>query len=140
MAAITYSNSFAVDLAHKVHDLETDQLAVALTTNANAPTAADGQLSDITQIAYTNLSSRNITTSTSATITTNDYGLACANLTLTASGGAVATWRWIVVYNDTAANDEIIGFIDAGEDKTLADGSSFTINFSDDNLVELTVT
>lgn len=139
MATLTPVNTLMRDLAHGVHDFETDSLVLALTTDANAPAATDATLSDITQIAYTNLSARAITVSSSAVATTNDYALALSDLTLTASGGAVATFRHGVIYNDTAAGDELVGFFDFGADVTLADGESRTIQFSDDNALELTV-
>ncbi len=63
MATYNKFNSFVEALAEKVHNLGSDQLVVALTNSA--PSASNTQLSDITQITYTNLSSRNITTSSS---------------------------------------------------------------------------
>jgi hypothetical protein len=49
---------------------------------------------------------------------------------LTASGGAVAPFRYVIIYNDTAANDELICYFDYGSDLTLADGESLTLDFS----------
>lgn len=132
MATPVAFNNFMHDLAEGVHDLDSNQLAVALTTNANAPAGANSTLSDLTEIAYTNLSSRNLTTSTSGVFNTNDYQLQIANLTLTASGGAVATFRHVSVYNDTATGDPLMFYLDLGSDITLADGDSITINFADE--------
>lgn len=131
MPAFNKINSFVEAIAEKVHNLGSDQIVAALTTNANAPVATNTQLSNITQIAYTNLSSRNITTSTSAQ-TTGTYKLVLADLVLTASG-AVATFRHILLYNDTATNDELIGWYDYGSDVTLANGETFTIDFDGTN-------
>lgn len=63
MATFNKINSFVEDLAEKVHNLGSDQLAVALTAAANAPVATNTVLANLTQIVYTNLSSRNVTTS-----------------------------------------------------------------------------
>jgi hypothetical protein len=91
MATFNKFQQFIEDAAHGVHDLESDQLVVALM--AAAPdAAADAVLADITEISYTNLSSRNITTSAS-TQTTGTYKLTLTDLVLTASG-AVATAIW----------------------------------------------
>ena len=46
-----------------------------------------------------------------------------------ASGGAVAPFRYVVVFNQTAPNDELVAFFDKGEEVTLADGETFTVNF-----------
>lgn len=130
MASFVKFNTFVEDLAEKVHNLGADQLVVALTNTA--PTAAtDGQLSDITQITYTNLSSRNVTTSTSAQ-TSGTYKLVCADLVLTASG-SVGPFRYVVLYNDTATNDELIGYYDYGSSISLSSGETFTIDFDGTN-------
>ena len=134
MATYTKFNQFVGDLAHKVHDLETDQLVVALCASANAPVATNSVLADLTEISYTNLSSRNITTTSSAQ-TSGTYKLTLTDLVLTASGGSVATFRYVVIYNDTPTSpaDPLIAFYDHGSDVTLADGESFTIDFDGSN-------
>lgn len=131
MATFNKINSFVEAVMEKVHNLQSDTLTVALTTNANAPVASNTQLSNITPIAYTNLSARVITVSTSAQ-TSGTYKLVLADLVLTASG-AVATFRHVLIYNDTATNDELIGWIDYGSDVTLASGETFTIDFDGTN-------
>lgn len=128
MAAFTKFNSFVEAVAEKKHNLGSDQLVIALCAAANAPVAGNSVLADLTVIAYTNLSSRNLTTSSSAQ-TSGTYKLVLADLTLTASGGAVAAFQYIVIYNDTATNDELIGFYDRGSALTLADGESVVLNF-----------
>ena len=55
------------------------------------------------------------------------------DLTLSASGGSVATFRYIVIYNDTATNDELIGYYDYGSDVTLASGHNLIIDFDGSN-------
>jgi hypothetical protein len=130
MATITEFNQFSEDLPHGVHDFETDQLTVALCAAANAPVATNSVLANLTEISYTNLSSRNITTTTSEG-SDGSYELVLADLTLTASGGSVAAFRYVVIYNNTPTSpaDPLIGFYDYGSDLTLADGDSFILNF-----------
>lgn len=132
MATYTKFFPFVEALAEKKHNLGSDQLKVALCASANAPAQANGVLTDLTEINYTNLSSRNITT-TSSSQSSGTYKLVLQDLTLSASGGAVAAFRYVVIYNDTATNDELIGFYDYGTDLTLADGESLLINFDDSN-------
>jgi hypothetical protein len=129
MAAFTKFNSFVEALAEKSHNLGSDQLTVALTSVA--PSASNSVLTDLTQIAYTNLSSRNVTTSTSAQ-TSGTYKLVCTDLVLTASG-TVETFRYVVLYNNTATNDELIGYWDYGSSVTLLNTETFTIDFDGTN-------
>lgn len=131
MATFNKFNSFVEAAMEKVHNLGSDQLVVALTAAANAPVATNTVLANLTQITYTNLSSRNVTTSSSAQ-TSGTYKLVLTDLVLTASG-AVGPFRYVVLYNDTATNDELIGWWDYGSDVTLANGETFTIDFDGTN-------
>ena len=108
-----------------IHNLGSNQLKVALTNTA--PSAANAVLTDISEVSYTNCSTRNITTSTSAQ-TSGTYKLVCADLVLTASG-AVGPFRYIVLYNDTAASKNLIAYYDYASSVTLANGDTFTIDF-----------
>lgn len=132
MATFNKFNSFVEALAEGKHDLGSDQIKVALCAPANSPVAGNSTLSDLTEIAYTNLSAREVTTVSSAQ-SGGTYKLTLQDLTLTASGGPVAEFRYIVLYNDTAANDELIGWYDYGSGLTLANGESLTIDFDGSN-------
>jgi hypothetical protein len=125
MATYNKFNPFLEALAEKVHNLGADTLAVALSNTA--PSASNGVLADIVQIDHTNLSSRSLTT-TSSSQTNGVYSLVVADKVLTASG-PVPTFRYVIVYNDTAPNDELICFYDYGAGTTLASGETFTIDF-----------
>lgn len=129
MATFNKFQQFSEDVAHGVHDLGSDQLAVALCAAANAPEATDAVLADLTQITYTNLSSRNITTASSGQ-TTGTYALALTDLVLTASG-SVGPFRYAVIYNDTPTSpaDPLVGYYDYGSEVTLANGETFTLDF-----------
>jgi hypothetical protein len=131
MATYNKFNSFVEAIAEKIHNLGADVLTVFLTTNANTPVAGNTQLSNITQISYTNLSTRVIATSSSAQ-TGGTYKLILTDLVLTASG-AVATFRMVGIYNETATNDELVCWFDYGSDVTLANGETFTIDFDGTN-------
>jgi len=130
MATFTKFNSFVEALAEKTHNLGSDTLKVALTNSA--PVAGNTVLANITEIAYTYCSARTLTVSSSSQ-TSGTYKLVVADLVLTASGGSVGPFRYLVIYNDTATNDELICFFDYGSNVTLTDGSSITLDFSASN-------
>jgi hypothetical protein len=104
-----------------------DTFVIALTPTASAPVATNSVLADLTQISYTNLSARTLTTS-SSTQTTGTYSLVIADLTLTASGGAVAAFRYVVTYDDTPSSpaDPLVCWHDYGSSVTLNDTETFT--------------
>lgn len=130
MATFQKFDCFVENLAEKVHNLGADQLAVALCAAANAPIASNTVLANLTPIAYTNLSTRNVVTVSSAQ-TSGVYKLTLTDLVLSASGGSVAPFRYVVLYNDTPTSpaDPLIGWYDYGSDLTLASGESLTVDF-----------
>jgi hypothetical protein len=132
MASFVKFQPFVENLAEKVHNLGADQLKIALTNSA--PSAANAVLADITEISYTNCSSRNVTTSSSAQ-TSGTYKLVCADLTLTAAGGSVGPFRYVVLYNDTPTSpaDPLIGYWDYGSAITLLDTETFLVDFDGTN-------
>ena len=142
MTAITKAEGFVEHKNHGVHNFSSDQLVIALsntdpsseTTNPLVGIAANAVMSNVTEIDYTNLSPRNITT-TSSIHTSGTYKLTLTDLILTASGGSVGPFRWVYVYNDTPTSpaDPILGVYDYGSSITLSDGETFTVDFDDAN-------
>ena len=128
MATYTKFQQFVEDLAHGVHDLETDAITVALSNTA--PSASDDvKLTDIATIATTNLDSVTLTVSGSSQ-TSGTYKLVVADKTLTASG-AVPAFQYVIIYNDTATDDPLICFFDYGSEVTLAKDDTFKLDFGD---------
>ena len=139
MASFNKVNDAVLNMVHNM-DLESDQFFAALSNTApasetsNPASDGNGILGNVTEITYTNLSSRNITT-TSSTQTSGTYKLVLADLTVTASGGSVGPFQYLYIYNDTVTSpaDPILGYYDYGSALTLNDGDSFTFNFDDSN-------
>lgn len=131
MASFNKFNQFVQDLSHKVHNLSSDQLVVALSNSA--PVATNSVLADIAEISYTNLSSRNVTTS-SCLQTLGTLKLILANTILTAAG-PVATFRYVILYNSvpTSPMKPLIGFWDYGSAVNLTNGNTFTITWDASN-------
>lgn len=133
--AFTKINSFVENLAQKKIDLSGTGLTIALTDTPH--TATWDELADLTQISYTNLSSRVITVS-SCTQTSGTLKLVCADLVLTASG-TVPQFRYVYIYDDASTGDKLIGYYDIGEEINLLNGYTYTIDFDATNGV-LTIT
>ena len=131
MAVYNKFDQFTEDKAKGVHTLGTDQLVVFLTNTL--PVRTNSVLLNITEIDYTNLSSRNITT-TSATQTNGTFKLVLEDLVLTASG-VVPTFRYVGVYNDTPTSpaDPLIAWYDYGSAVDMANGETFTCDFDQAN-------
>lgn len=137
MVAFTKLNGFVEHLAEGVHNLGSGQLVVAL---SNTPPGSEGPpptgattdcvLANVTQISYTNLSSRNVTTSSSSQ-SSGTYSLVTSDLVLTSSGGTTGPFRYVYLYNDTPTSpaDPLIGYYDYGSSITLADTETLTIDF-----------
>ena len=102
---------------------------MALTNTA--PNATDTQLSNITQISGTNGYTTGGTQATqvSSAQTSGTYKLVLNDVTFLASGGNMGTFRYAVLYNDTATNDELIGYWDYGASVSLTNGNSFVVDF-----------
>jgi hypothetical protein len=134
MPTSTYTkfHQFVEDLAHKIHDLETDSLRVALCAAANPPSAsAHAVLANLTTVSLANLADASITIASSGQ-TSGTYTLTLTDKTLTASGGSVGPFRYVVVYNDTPTSpaDPLLGYYDYGSDITLNAGESLLVDFA----------
>ena len=138
MASFVKFNSFVEALAEKVHNLGSDTLKIALTNSA--PSAANTQLSDITQISNGNgyTTGGTAVTITSSAQSSGTYKLVGSDVVFTASG-SMGPFRYAVLYNDTAGNDELIGWWDYGSAVTLASGETFTVDLDATNgILQLT--
>lgn len=128
MPTPTVFNSFTEAVAEKKHDLGSDTLMVMLTNVA--PVAANSVKADLTEIAAGNgyTAGGAAATVSSSAQSGGTYSLTLGAVTFTAAGGSMAEFRYVVLYNDTATNDELVCWFDRGAGLTLADGQSYTIN------------
>lgn len=129
VASFQYFDSFSEALPEKVHNLGSDTLKVMLTLTA--PVSTNTVKADLTEISAGNGYTAGGTQATisSSSQTTSLYKLVLADVVFTASGGAIANFRYAVLYNDTATSDELIGFWDYGSTVTLASGEAITVDF-----------
>ncbi len=137
----------------EVIDFDNDTFMIALSNTAPGSEASDpsadgnGVIANVTQIAYTNYSDdltadRTLTSGstthgqTSGTFTF-DY---TADITITASGGALPDFRYIYLYSDTPTSpaDPIVCYWDHGSTISLGDGDSATLQINASGIFTLT--
>ncbi len=133
MATFSKFNSFVEAMAEKVHNLCSDTLKVMLTNTA--PSAANTVKTDITEISAGNgyTAGGAAVTVTASAQASGTYKLVGNDVTWTASGGSIGPFRYVVLYNDTATNDELIGWYDYTTNLTVTSGNLFTVDFDQTN-------
>ena len=135
MAAYNKFNQFVQDLATKVHNLNSDTLKIALTNTL--PVATNAIFSDIAEIGAGNGYTAGGATATfsSGTQTSGTYKLVLADVTFTAAGGSINTFRYAVLYNATPTSPlkPLIAWFDYGAALTVTSGNSLTVDLDQAN-------
>lgn len=130
MATFQKFESFVEHLAEKVHNLDSDTLVCYL-SNATPDAAGDSVKADLAEIStgngYTGVQDTQNATSRSSGV----LSVTGVDIVITASG-AVGPFRYVVLANDTPSSplDPLIGWWDYGSSISLANGETFTIDFS----------
>ena len=134
MATGTKFNCFVENVCEGVHNFASHTLKIAL-TNSAPNVSTNTVLADITQIVAGNgyTAGGSAVTVSSSSQTAGTYKLVLADLVFTASGGTMATFRYAVLYNDTATGDPLIAYWDAGSGVSLASTETYTLDFSATN-------
>lgn len=125
MATFVLFNKFLEALAEKKHNLGSDTLRIALTNTA--PTAATDTVYDPVTLHPPPAAANGYTTG-GYTVTVDSssesggtYTLACTtDIDVDADEGGIGPFRYALMYNDTASNDEVIGYWDRGSSVTIA--------------------
>lgn len=129
MASFQKFESFVEAVAEKVHNLGADVSKVMLTNTA--PLATNTVKANLTEIAAQNGYTAGGTAAaiTSSAQTAGTYKLVLADVVFTATAGGFGPFRYAVLYNNTATNDELIGWWDYGSSITLVNsGETFTVD------------
>ena len=125
MATYNKFQDFVEQLGLAVHNLNTHQLDIYL-SNATPSAALDAVKADLAEIStgsgYTGPQDTQNTWAESGGTGT----MTCTAVTITASGGTVGPFQYVVLMNQTAASDPLIAWWDRGSALTLQDGDSFT--------------
>jgi len=130
MVAYNKFNDFVERLGLAIHNLNTHTLKVALARSTDPPTAADDDITDITQptgTGYAPIDTQN--TWAEATGTGTLTGTKCV---FTAGAADWQSFRYVIFYNDdaTAPADALISWWDYGSDLTLGNGETFSVKFN----------
>jgi len=134
MASYNKFECFVGDLAGGVHDLlgesaNNDTLKVYL-SNATPSTSADTQKADLAEITNENGYAAPQDVLAQGAEASGTFTLQGQSLTITASGGSIGPFQYVVLFNDTATGDPLISWWDYGSEVTLSDGESFSIKFN----------
>lgn len=133
-STLTFYHDFKEQLGKAVHNLGSHTFKVALSNSA--PNAATHTvLADVSQLStgggYTGGAGGGLTLDSVTYTETGGTGtFIAADEVFTASGGSVGPFRYAIIYNDTATSDPLVGWLDYGSSITLADGESFTLDFT----------
>lgn len=127
-SAFTKFEKFSEDLAKKIHDLHADTLKVYL-TNATPNAATHTVKTDLAEISTGNGYAGAIDIENTVSRSGGVSSVVTVDKSVTASGGAVGPFRYAVVFNDTAASDQLVGYLDYGSAQTLQDGDVLNIDF-----------
>lgn len=131
MATYNKFDALVEALAEGKHNFQTNTLKVYL-SNATPDAATDAVKADLAEIAPGNgyTAGGNVATMVTSSQTGGLYKLVLGDpATWTATTGPIGPFRYIVLYNDTAANDDLIAWWDFGSPLTVGAGDSFTVDF-----------
>ena len=132
MASWVKTNDFVEQLALGLHDLNTDQINMYLSNVL--PVVTNTVFGTPAEIAAGNgYTARGFDTQN--TMSENPAGTAevvGVDITITASGGPIAEFQYVVAFNETNGSDGLLGWYDHGSKVNLNDGESFTIDFGAD--------
>lgn len=135
MATFNKFQDFVEQVLKAKHDFSTHTFKVALSNSA--PVATNTILADITQISATGGYVAGGYTLDGVTLSEagGTAKVVITDETITATGGSVGPFRYLVIYNDSATSpaDALIGWYDYGSALTLATGESLTIDFDGTN-------
>ena len=127
------------------HNLASDTIQVALSNTAaasetsNPLATGNGILANVTEVSYTNYTDDLTVDRVLESVTSNESGgtwtLDAGDFTITASGGAIAQFQYIWVFNQTATNDDLIGYWALDSAIDLASGESLAVSFNGSGLM-----
>lgn len=135
MAAFNKYQDFVEQLGKGVHQLHAAGHTLKIALTNTAPNAATHTVrADITELG----SGNGYTQNAAGLDIQNDYTesggvgtMTGVDVVVTASGGTVGPFRYVVIFNDTPTSpaDPLVGWYDYGSSITLNDTETFTVDF-----------
>ncbi len=131
VSAFTKFQAFSERLAEQVHQLDANTLRAYLSNTA--PNAATHQnKADLAEISAGNgYSAGGVDVQNTTSRTGGVTSVVAVDATITAAGGPIGPFRYVVLYDDTPTSpaDPLIGYWDYGSAITVQDGESFDLDF-----------
>lgn len=134
MTVATKFYSLSTDLTNAKHDFSSHSFKIMLTLTA--PVVTNTAKANLTEIAAGNGYTAG---GTATTVTKNNTAgvekLFATDVVFTASGGSIAPFRYIVLYNDTQTTPAkpLVCFWDYGSTVNVTIGQTFTTDFDPTN-------
>lgn len=127
MPTMSWFEYFPEQMMRGVHDLDTHTFKLMLTNTA--PVATNTIKSNITEISAGNgYSAGGAVTTVTLSRTTTVTRIIASDVTFSAAGGNIGPFRYGVLYNDSAASDNLVAWLDYGSSHTITSGLSFTFD------------
>lgn len=142
MATFTFFDEFKKFLGDGTIDLDTHTFKAVL-SNVAPVAGTNTLLADITQIAATNGYTTGGVALTGVTWLESGAGTgiwiwSSADFSWTASGGSMPVFQYVSIYDDTAAGDPLVGFLNYGAALTVTNGNTFLVDVGASGIFDLT--
>lgn len=137
MATVSKFNSFPQALLQAVHNFSGHTFKALLSNTL--PLATHTVKADVTELGAGNgYSAGGVAVGMAVSLSGGTAKVTASDAAITAAGGAIGPFRYVVFYNDTATGDPLIGWSDYGSAVSIPDGDTFNIRFdSTDGLFTL---
>lgn len=137
MATYNKFEDFVRALGEKEHDLNDDTFKAYL-SNAAPSASADVDKTDVAEITNENGYTAPVDIQNAYTETGGVGTMTAVDITITASGGTVGPFQYVIIYNDDHASDGLLSWVEYPTAITLQDGEEFVIDFSAVSLFTIT--
>ena len=134
MATFNKVNDLAIDIMNRVHNFSTHTFKYGLSNTDPGSESSDpratgnARMANVTEISYSNVSENREVSGITLAQGSDDATVDGDDEVLTASGGSVGPFQYVWLFNETAADNPIIGYWDYGSALTLNDGETLTIS------------